>query len=82
MERAGDTADADQVANAFMKTVSGSFDREGTIHEKYNVLSSSADVQVMAGYKTNVIGFGWTNGVYLVFEQLVATSSMAHTDSR
>jgi alpha,alpha-trehalase len=82
MEHAGDIADADQVASAFMKTVSGSFDREGTIHEKYNVLSSSADVQVMAGYKTNVIGFGWTNGVYLVFEQLVATSSMAHTDTR
>jgi alpha,alpha-trehalase len=82
MERAGDTADADHVANAFMKTVSGSFDREGTIHEKYNVLSSSADVQVMAGYKTNVIGFGWTNGVYLMFEQLVAAPSMAHTDTR
>jgi alpha,alpha-trehalase len=82
MKRAGDTADADQVANAFMKTVSKSFNREGTIHEKYNVLSSSADVQVMAGYKTNVIGFGWTNGVYLVFEQLVAAPSMAHTDTR
>ena len=27
-------------------------------------VSGSANVKVAAGYKSNVIGFGWTNGVY------------------
>src|SRR3989442_239758 len=32
--------------------------------EKYNVVTRSSETQVEAGYKENVIGFGWTNGVF------------------
>lgn len=32
----------------------------------------NADVKITAGYKANVIGFGWTNGVYLKMEHLIA----------
>jgi hypothetical protein len=35
------------------------------MYEKYNVVTDSSDAQVSAGYKTNVVGFGWTNAVYL-----------------
>ncbi len=73
LAKANDIADAQRVASAFMHTVSDSFDREGTIHEKYNVVAGNSDVKVVAGYKTNVVGFGWTNGVYLEFEKLVGT---------
>ena len=48
------------------------FARDHTIREKYNVVSGNANVQVSAGYKQNVIGFGWTNAVYLKMREIVA----------
>ncbi|MHB1273950.1 MAG: trehalase family glycosidase [Rhodanobacter sp.] len=44
---------------------------DGTIREKYNMASGNADVTIRAGYKANVIGFGWTNGVYLKMQQVL-----------
>jgi neutral trehalase len=32
-------------------------------------------VQVNTGYKVNVIGFGWTNAVYLKMKEIVRTSA-------
>lgn len=43
----------------------------GTIREKYNMVLGNADVKITAGYKQNVIGFGWTNGVYLRMRHLI-----------
>ena len=48
---------------------------DGTIREKYNVVSGNADVQVSTGYKTNEIGFGWTNAVYLKMKEIVASQT-------
>ncbi len=62
--------DAQRIAREFTATVDRGFARDGTIREKYNVVTGDADVQVMAGYKANGIGFGWTNGVYLKFAEL------------
>jgi alpha,alpha-trehalase len=31
----------------------------------------NADVKVSAGYSENVVGFGWTNGVYLKLHELL-----------
>ncbi len=73
-KRYGDASDARLIATEWTRTVSSSFDTEGTIHEKYNVVSGNADVQVTAGYKTNLIGFGWTNGVYLEMQNLLHDS--------
>ncbi len=47
------------------------FPRDGTIREKYNVVDGSANIAVAAGYKENVVGFGWTNAVYLMLENLL-----------
>ncbi len=69
--RYGYGKDAHVVASEFSQTVLDSFAKEGTIHEKYNVVSGNSDVQVMAGYKTNLVGFGWTNGVYLEMQKLL-----------
>ena len=41
------------------------FRREGTIREKYDVVTRSSEAHVSAGYQANVVGFGWTNGVFL-----------------
>ncbi len=64
--------DARRVATEFTHTVAASFEKEGTIHEKYNVETGSSDVELIAGYQ-NVVGFGWTNAVYLEMEHLLHT---------
>ena len=58
-------ADADRISLKFLSTVLENFQREGNIREKYNVVTRSSEVNVSAGYQMNVIGFGWTNGVFL-----------------
>lgn len=71
LERNGFHDDATRIAQKFDATVLENFVRDGTIREKYNVVSGSANVQVAAGYKSNVVGFGWTNGVYLKLQDLI-----------
>jgi alpha,alpha-trehalase len=58
-------ADADRVSRKFLSTVLENFQRDGTIREKYNMVTRSTQSNVAAGYQMNVIGFGWTNGVFL-----------------
>lgn len=70
--------DAMRIAHKFDMTVLDNFDRDGTIREKYNVISGSANIAVAAGYKSNVVGFGWTNGVYLKMLDLVHQQRAAH----
>lgn len=62
--------DAKRIAGEFRGTVDRGFADDGTIREKYNVEAGNAQVHVTAGYKSNVIGFGWTNGVYLKMGEL------------
>jgi len=66
--------DTSRIANEFSQTILQNFLRDGTIREKYNVVSGSANVDVAAGYKSNAIGFGWTNGVYLQMSDLLTRS--------
>ena len=61
----GYNQDASRVSLEFLSTVAQNFRREGTIREKYNVVTRSSEAQVTAGYQINVVGFGWTNGVFL-----------------
>jgi alpha,alpha-trehalase len=63
--------DARRLARKFMATVDTGFAHDGTIREKYNMALGNADVKITAGYTTNVIGFGWTNAVYLELHQLL-----------
>jgi alpha,alpha-trehalase len=63
--------DARRLAAKFCGTIDRSLADDGTIREKYNMASGNADVRIRAGYKANVIGFGWTNGVYLKLRALL-----------
>jgi alpha,alpha-trehalase len=65
LRRYGYIADADRISYKFLSTVAENFRREGTIREKYDVVTRSSEAHVSAGYQTNVVGFGWTNGVFL-----------------
>ena len=64
-------ADARRIAAKFAGTVDRSLAADGTIREKYNMVSGNADVKITAGYTANVIGFGWTNGVWLKLRALL-----------
>ncbi|HEY6180774.1 MAG TPA: trehalase family glycosidase [Terriglobales bacterium] len=57
--------DADRISVKFLSTVMENFQRDRTIREKYNMVTRSSEFQVAAGYQMNVVGFGWTNGVFL-----------------
>jgi alpha,alpha-trehalase len=57
--------DANRISYKFLSTVAENFRRDGTIREKYNVVTRSSESHVEAGYDQNVVGFGWTNGAFL-----------------
>jgi alpha,alpha-trehalase len=74
MARVGDSADAVRTSQKFSKTIQEGFAHDATIREKYNVVSGNAQVDVATGYKMNVVGFGWTNAVYLLMQDVIAHS--------
>ena len=65
IRRYGFTADADRLSYKFLSAVAENFRHDGTIREKYNAVTRSSETNVTAGYSMNVVGFGWTNGVFL-----------------
>ncbi len=75
IRRYGFHEEADRVSYEFLSTVAENFRRDGTIREKYNAVTRSSETQVSAGYHMNIVGFGWTNGVFLsLLHQLPETS--------
>src|SRR5581483_9151978 len=65
LRRYGFNDDANRVSYKFLSTVAENFRRDGNIREKYNVVTRSSEANVSLGYAANVIGFGWTNGVFV-----------------
>jgi alpha,alpha-trehalase len=65
LRRYGYNEDADRISCKFLSMVLDNFVRDGNIREKYNVVSDSSNVQLREGYRDNIVGFGWTNGVFL-----------------
>ena len=59
------------ISRQFTTTIATNYTLDSTLREKYNVADSSANVPIAAGYKQNVIGFGWTNAVYTGMQQLL-----------
>ena len=69
--KTGDLPDALEASRRFMHSVQTGYAADGTVREKYDVVTSSADAKVVTGYKMNVIGFGWSNGLYLKAKHLL-----------
>jgi len=65
LRRYGFTAEADRISYKFLSMVLANFERDANIREKYNVVTDSSNIQVAEGYRGNIIGFGWTNAVFL-----------------
>jgi alpha,alpha-trehalase len=75
LEIAGFREDARRLAAKFDATIDNGFAHDGTIREKYNVESANSNVQVSAGYKSNEIGFGWSNAIYLKLREIMQRNS-------
>jgi alpha,alpha-trehalase len=80
LETMGFRADAARIAHDFDATVDAGFAQDGTIREKYNVVTGNSNVQVSTGYKTNEIGFGWTNAVYLKMKEIQPEADAARSN--
>ena len=65
LRRFGFDQEGNRIAYKFLATVLLNFARDKTIREKYDVTTESSETHIGAGYRQNVIGFGWTNGVFL-----------------
>ncbi len=65
MRRYGFNEEANRTSYEFLSTVAENFRHDGTIREKYNAVTRSSETAVTAGYHINIVGFGWTNGVFL-----------------
>ena len=69
MRRYGYAAEADRVACNFLSMVIENFVTDKYIREKYNVVERTSITHIVEGYSQNVIGFGWTNGVFLELQR-------------
>jgi alpha,alpha-trehalase len=67
LRRYGFTAEANRLSYEFLSDIALNFRRDGNIREKYNAIDRSTGAGTTSGYAINVIGFGWTNAVFLVF---------------
>jgi len=65
LRKYGYNADADRISYEFLSMVAENFRRDGSIREKYNVVTRSSEAHVELGYEMNVVGFGWTNAAFL-----------------
>jgi len=67
MRNYGFHTDADRISYNFLSMIAANFRHDGTIREKYDAVTRSSETAVKAGYNINVVGFGWTNAVFLEF---------------
>jgi alpha,alpha-trehalase len=73
--RVGDIKDARRLSESFSHTIKANFEHDHTIREKYDVVHGSSELDVATGYKTNEVGFGWTNAAYLKMQQLLSETA-------
>jgi alpha,alpha-trehalase len=79
LRRYGFHEDADRLARRFLSLVAKEFDEHGTIVEKYDLCRRESDVArgLRFGYSSNEIGFGWTNGAFLVLRRQLVERGVA-----
>jgi len=66
LRRYGFREDANRISHNFLTMVVENEKKDGFIREKYNVVNRTTVASVSVGYAENVVGFGWTNGTFLV----------------
>jgi alpha,alpha-trehalase len=74
LRRYGFSAAADRISYKFLSMVAEDFRRDGSIREKYNVVTRSSETNAKVGYPMNVVGFGWTNAAFVELLQALPTT--------
>ena len=65
LRRYGYDAEADRITGKFLSLILQEFLKTHTIVQKFDVVRRSSDVSSIGfGYRTNVVGFGWTNAAF------------------
>jgi alpha,alpha-trehalase len=66
LRRNGYTEEADRITANFLSVILKEFIQHNTIVEKYDVVRRESEIKggLKFGYKSNEIGFGWTNGAF------------------
>ena len=80
LRRYGYSTEADRISVAFCSLVLKEYRKTGVIVEKYDVVRRGTDVSgdIRFGYRSNEIGFGWTNAVYTaLYDALPAAQQTA-----
>ena len=75
LRRYGYTKEADRITANFLSLILKEFNQHNTIVEKYDVERRESEVSagLKFGYKSNEIGFGWTNAAFVeLYGQLPA----------
>lgn len=69
LKRYGYHKEAKRIAAKFVNMLNQDFKHYGVLMEKYDVVTCQSHVthEIRRGYRSNEIGFGWTNGVYRDF---------------
>jgi alpha,alpha-trehalase len=80
LRRYGYNAEADRISYKFLSMVLANFERDANIREKYNVVTDSSNIEVAEGYRSNIIGFGWTNAVFLELLKQLPPESLNRLD--
>ncbi|HKV80451.1 MAG TPA: trehalase family glycosidase, partial [Candidatus Sulfotelmatobacter sp.] len=78
LRRYGYAADADRISYKFLSMILEDFEIEKHIREKYDVVARESVTHIRAGYATNQIGFGWTNGVFLELLHELPPKQLTH----
>jgi alpha,alpha-trehalase len=82
LRRYGYNKEADRVTTNFLSTILKEFIQHNTIVEKYDVERRESEVSagLKFGYKSNEIGFGWTNAAFTeLYAQLPMTKRASVT---
>jgi alpha,alpha-trehalase len=82
LRRYGYDVEANRISSKFLATVVQNFLLDHTIREKYDVVKRSEMTHIEAGYRQNVTGFGWTNGVFLELLHQLPPGSAAQLDAQ
>jgi len=66
LRRYGYAEAADRISFKFLTLVRDEYRKSGTIVEKYDVVQRTSEVgsDIRFGYRSNEVGFGWTNAVF------------------
>jgi alpha,alpha-trehalase len=65
LRRYGYKQDADRISLRFLSLILADYRKQGTIVEKYDVVRRATGTgQIRFGYRSNEVGFGWTNAAF------------------